>query len=142
MKSLTFAKLISFVATFHPLFSVVCTASPLNDTFQNESYERDGKTGAARINFNSHENLYLKVAVFKLLYVESVLHCALQCARERTCFSFNLARSADEYGLFECQLLQTDMYNASANLEWRMEFDHFGILVSLDMKLGIVNHTI
>ena len=115
------------------LLQTRCEIAPFSNVSEYENYIRNTKTEVTRLSFYLHQNMFLNVVALDALLVESMLVCAMNCGREKVCFSFNLAKNADEGGQFRCDLLQTDMYNSSANLQWNKHFNHFSILVSYEL---------
>ncbi|XP_068724976.1 contactin-associated protein like 5-3-like [Montipora capricornis] len=56
---------------------------------------------------------------------EDELSCAFTCIGEPKCFSFNFAAYPDSQGLYPCELLDNDMFQAKANILSNASFHHF-----------------
>lgn len=55
--------------------------------------------------------------------------CLRRCLKDQRCFSTNLAASSDIYGNHICELLPTDVYNASNSFGPSQYFHHYSLKV-------------
>ena len=67
--------------------------------------------------------------------VHKVSGCGVSCISDPSCFSFNIAIRSDFHGLFLCELLATDKYNASRNVKASGDYHHYSFKVSDNIRV-------
>ena len=90
---------------------------------------RDFEGGILSAIFVPEKSRYLNVSPIAVASVYCALECSQLCLPITECFSFNLASSSEGAGKRECQLLSTDKFNSSEQLEVNQEYDHYSIKV-------------
>ena len=86
----------------------------------------------AFIYFHRHRNRYLSVPDYQLSIRQSVddLDCSMACRRISNCISYNIATSRGLNNLKSCELLSTNSFNSSKNLQESVHFDHLTMEVT------------
>ena len=85
-------------------------------------------------NFTQYANRQLAVTRLKSFVVvyDGPEDCAFRCIGEPQCLSFNLAAHPDSEGLYQCDLLATDKFRATAeDFQASDAFHHYSPWVNL-----------
>ena len=91
--------------------------------------------------FTQDANHQLAVTKLKSFALKGPLACAFRCIGEPQCLSFNLAAHPDSEGLYQCDLLATDKYRATAeDFQASDAFHHYSPWVNIIYDLGSKSH--
>ena len=83
-------------------------------------------------NFTQDANHQLAVTILKSFVLDGPEDCTFRCTSEPQCLSFNLAAHPDSDGLYQCDLLATDKYRATAkDFQASEAFHHYSPWVSI-----------
>ena len=93
--------------------------------------------------FIQHKNHVLNVEIISSFLVGFVTECALRCTTHVLCFSFNIKEDNTENNRqIMCELLPTDLYNASRKFqESREDFHHWSAIVRFMLKCFPLHYT-
>lgn len=93
-------------------------------------------TNEAFSHFIQHKNHVLEVEKISSFLVGFVTECALRCTTHVLCLSFNIKEDNTENSRqITCELLPTDLYNASRKLQKsREDFHHWSAIVRSMLK--------
>ena len=88
--------------------------------------------------FTQYANHQLAVTKLKSFALNGPVNCALRCIGEPQCLSFNLAVHPDSDGLYQCDLLATDKYRATAVKDFQASdaFHHYSPWVNIIYDKG------
>lgn len=87
--------------------------------------------GLSNANFVEHLFHSLNVAQVGFKLVSRMEDCIFACFRLVTCFSFNLEANPDIKDRLRCELLASDIYNASDKFQPNATFHHYSIFVCI-----------
>ena len=110
--------------------------------FRNSAYEQNSLLSRQFRNFSSGiftRDAHRQLAVTKLksFVLDGQVNCALRCIGEPQCLSYNLAAYPDADGLYQCDLLATDKYRATAkDFEASAAFHHYSLWVNIKTFLS------
>ena len=87
--------------------------------------------------FTQDANHQLVATKLKSFVLNGPVACAFRCIGEPPCLSFNLAAHPDSDGLYQCDLLATDKYRATAeHFQATDAFHHYSPWVNIIYYLG------
>lgn len=100
---------------------------------------RHQNNGFSYGNFRTDLYHHLEVTKITSSSVDDQFDCLFKCIGEPKCYSYNLAASPDPNGLYMCELLASNKYNATANaLKPSANIHHYSPWVS-ELKLQYLN---
>ena len=82
--------------------------------------------------FTQDANHQLVATKLKSFVLNGPIDCTFKCIEEVRCLSFNLAAHPDSDGLYQCDLLATDKYRATAkDFQASDAFHHYSPWVNI-----------
>ena len=87
------------------------------------------------------QDYYRELAVAKVgsLLVKGTFNCLFRCVAEPPCLSVNLAAHPDSDGLYQCDLLATDKYRATAeDFQASDAFHHYSPWVNFKNRSDLI----
>ena len=91
--------------------------------------------------FTQDANHQLVATKLKSFVLNGPIDCTFKCIEEVQCLSFNLAAHPDSDGLYQCDLLATDKYRATAkDFQASDAFHHYSPWVNIIYDLGSKSH--
>jgi len=106
-----------------------------NDTNRSTNFLRDKVNMFSYMNFVKLENKSLDVTPVSTGVVWRAEECAFVCANSSNGLSFNFVLVADKYGRHACDILSSDMFNATGKLVEKPGVLHYTINVSSAQQL-------
>ena len=100
-----------------------------------KNFRRDGKKGVNYAHFLKNPSQGLNVTALASLMVIRPQDCIYHCINHKECYSINFARVSFNK-THKCELLSTDKFRSSGELEYTDIFDHYHIKVSVNMSCG------
>lgn len=82
------------------------------------------------LDFILFKNAHLDVKPILSEQISRPGQCALMCAKNASCFSFNFAKVSDGSGIQSCDLLDSDMYKETGKFKPINGPSHYSIRVS------------
>ena len=83
-------------------------------------------------NFTQDAERQLAVTKLKSFVLDGPVNCVFRCIGEPQCLSFNLAAHPDSNGFYQCDLLATDKYRATAkDFQANGAFHHYSPWVNI-----------
>ena len=77
---------------------------------------------------------YLSATKITSILVKDEFDCSFECIAKNKCSSFNVAAYPDSQGLYLCELLDTDRYQAQNKLQANASFHHYSPWVSYSKR--------